>query len=138
MAASARPELVDAVIATAPAAHGEASRANNLLAGLDDFRRLLAGLPATGPRLAVVFFDGDDFDPDPERRAAMLEALARDRRAPTLALWPQGPGPLPIRGHGAAGDWRFTALYGACLLTLVEAPAAAAPRGLRRAACGGG
>ena len=143
MAASARPELVDAVIATAPAAHGEASRANNLLAGLDDFRRLLAGLPPTGPRLAVVLFDGDDFDPDPAKRAAMLESLARDRRVPTLALWPQGPGgpapgPLPIRGHGGAGDWRFTTLYGACLLTLVEAPEAAAPRGLRRAACGGG
>jgi pimeloyl-ACP methyl ester carboxylesterase len=127
MAASARPELVDAVIATAPAAHGEASRANNLLAGLDDFRRLLAGLPATGPRLAVVLFDGDDFDPDPAKRAAMLESLARDRRVPTLALWPQGPGgpapgPLPIRGHGGAADWRFTNLYGACLLTLVEAP----------------
>lgn len=138
MAASARPEQVDAVIATAPAAHGEASRANNLLAGLDDFRRLLAGLPPAGPRLAVVVFDGDDFDPDTERRAAMLDALARDRRAPTLTLWPQGPGLVPIRGHGGAADWRFTTLYGACLLTLVEAPEAAAPRGVRRAACGGG
>ena len=86
----------------------------------------------------MALFDGDAFDPDAERRAAMLEALARDRQAPTLALWPQGPGPLPIRGHGGAADWRFTALYGACLLTLVEAPAAAAPRGLRRVACGGG
>ncbi len=145
MAASARPELVDAVIATAPAAHGEASRANNLLAGLDDFRRLLAGLPP-GPRLAVALFDGDDFDPDPAKRAAMLESLARDRRAPTLALWPQAPGqgaggqpqPQSLRGHGAAYDLRFTLLYGACLLTLVQGPEAAAPRGVRRAACGGG
>lgn len=144
MAASARPELVDAVIATAPAAHGEASRANNLLAGIDDFRRLLAGLPMPGPRLAVALFDGDDFDPDPERRAQMIEVLSRDRPAPTLALWPQGPGqaqapgPQPIRGHGGTYDLRFTLLYGACLLTLVQAPEAAAPRGVRRAACGGG
>ena len=145
MAASARPELVDAVIAMAPAAHGEANRANNLLAGLDDFRRLLAGLPP-GPRLAVALFDGDDFDPDPERRARMVEELSRDRAAPTLALWPQAPGqgaggqpqPQSLRGHGAAYDLRFTLLYGACLLTLVQGPEAAAPRGVRRAACGGG
>ena len=91
-----------------------------------------------GPRLAVALFDGDDFDPDPERRAAMLETLARDRAAPTLVLWPQGPDAMPIRGHGGGGDWRFSVLYGACLLTLVQAPEAAAPRGLRRVPCGGG
>ncbi len=138
MAASARPELVDAVIATAPAAHGEANRANNLVSGLEDFRRLLAGLPAGGPRLAVAVFEGDDFDPSPEARAGLLEEASRNRRVPILALWPQGPQPLPIRGHGGAGDWRFTTLYGACLLTLVDAPDAAAPRGLRRTPCGGG
>ncbi len=139
MAASARPDWVDAVIATAPAAHGEASRANSLVSGLEDFRRLLAGLPAGGPRLAVAVFDGDDFDPDPEARAKLLDDASRTRRAPVLALWPSGPQPAaPIRGHGGGTDWRFTALYGACLLTLVEAPDAAAPRGLRRTPCGGG
>ncbi|MBL6457544.1 hypothetical protein JMJ55_19610 [Belnapia sp. T6] len=138
MAASARPELVEAVIATAPAAHGEASRANNLLAGIDDFRRLLAGLPARGPRLAVALFEGDDFDPDPERRAGLVEDAAATRPAPLLVLWPAGAEPAPIRGHGGAADPRFTMLYGACLLTLVQAPEAAAPRGLRRAPCGGG
>jgi pimeloyl-ACP methyl ester carboxylesterase len=138
MAASARPELVDAVIATAPAAHGEASRANNLISGLEDFTRLLAGLPAGGPRLAVAVFDGDDFDPDPEARARLLDEASRSRRAPLLALWPSGPQPAAIRGHGGGNDWRFTTLYGACLLTLVEGPEAAAPRGLRRTPCGGG
>jgi pimeloyl-ACP methyl ester carboxylesterase len=138
MAASARPDWVEAVIATAPAAHGEASRANNLVSGLEDFRRLLAGLPPGGPRLAVAVFDGDDFDPNPEARAQLLEDAARGRRAPVLALWPGGPQPAPIRGHGGGTDWRFTTLYGACLLTLVEAPEAAAPRGLRRTPCGGG
>lgn len=133
MAASERPDLVDAVIATAPAAHGEWTGGNNLGAAVDDFQRLLAGLP-DGPRLAVVLFDGDDYDPDPDRRAAVLEARGRERTAPTLALWP-GP---PLRGHGAAGDLRFTLGYAGCLLSLVHAPEAAAPRGLRRAACGGG
>jgi pimeloyl-ACP methyl ester carboxylesterase len=134
MAASERPELVEAVIATAPAAHGESSRANNHGAAADDFRRLLAGLPADGPRLAVAFFEGDEYDPDPERRAALLEAKARERTSPTLALWPEPP----IRGHAGAHDLRFTLLHGGCLLSLVQAPEAAAPRGLRRNACGGG
>ncbi|WP_052388836.1 alpha/beta hydrolase [Belnapia moabensis] len=138
MAASAHPGLVDAVIATAPAAHGEASRANNLASGLEDFRRLLAGLPPGGPRLAVAIFDGDDFDPDPEARARLLEEAAQRRPAPVLALWPAGSQPTPIRGHGGGTDWRFTTLYGACLLTLADAPEAAAPRGLRRTPCGGG
>jgi pimeloyl-ACP methyl ester carboxylesterase len=133
MAASERPELVDAVIATAPAAHGEWGIRNNLGAAMDDFQRLLAGLP-DGPRVAVVLFDGDEYDPDPERRAALLEARGAARQAPTLALWPEPP----LRGHTAAGDLRFTLNYAGCLLSLVQAPEAAAPRGMRRAACGGG
>ncbi|HYZ32075.1 MAG TPA: alpha/beta hydrolase [Crenalkalicoccus sp.] len=136
MAAAAAPELVDAVIATAPSAHGEAQRPNNLGAALEDFRRLLAGLPEKGPRVAVALFEGDDFDPDPERRALAVETLARDRAAPLLALWPASS--TEIRGHAAAGDWRFTRFFAACLLTLVQGPEAAAPRGLRRAPCGGG
>jgi pimeloyl-ACP methyl ester carboxylesterase len=134
MAAAESPDLVRAVIATAPAAHGESGRPNNHGAALDDFRRLLAGLPAAAPRLLVALFDGDDYDPDPERRAVVVETLARDRAAPSLVLWPQ----QEIRGHNAVGDWRFTRLFGGCVLTLVQAPEAAAPRGLRRAPCGGG
>ncbi|TCZ57264.1 alpha/beta hydrolase [Roseicella aquatilis] len=134
MAASERPELVEAVIATAPAAHGEASRPNNLGAALDDFRRLLAGLPEARPRLAVVLFDGDDYDPDPERRAALAEARAKERVAPSLVLWPGND----VRGHAGGAELRFTLAYAGCLLGLVQAPEAAAPRGLRRAPCGGG
>ena len=129
MAASERPDLVDAVIATAPAAHGEATHGNNLGAAVDDFQRLLAGVPE-GPRLAVVLFEGDDYDPDPERRAALLEARARDRRAPTLALWP-GP---PLRGHAAAGELRFTARL--CRLP-AEPGAGAGGGGAAWAAAGG-
>jgi pimeloyl-ACP methyl ester carboxylesterase len=134
LAGSETPALVEAVIATAPAAHGEAGRGNNLGAAIDDFRRLLAGLPAEGPRLLVALFDGDDFDPDPERRAAMLEALAAQRPAPLLALWPQ----QGIRGHRGAADPRFAQFFAGCVVSLVQAPPAAAPRGLRRTPCGGG
>lgn len=134
MAASERPEGVQAVIAAAPGAHGEAERPNNLPAALEDFRRLIAGLGAEAPRLLVALFEGDAFDPDPAARAAAIEALARDRAAPTLVLWPA----QDIGGHAGIADWRFTRLFGGCVLTLVQAPEAAAPRGLRRAPCGGG
>ncbi|MEO3471088.1 hypothetical protein AAFN86_04410 [Roseomonas sp. CAU 1739] len=134
MAAAERPEWVHAAIAIAPAAHGEAARPNNLAAASEDFRRLLAGLPADGPRLAVVVFVDDPFDPDPAARAVMVRETAARRSVPTLALYPEPP----IRGHGGVTDWRFTRSQGPCLLTLVQAPATAAPRGVRRSPCGGG
>jgi pimeloyl-ACP methyl ester carboxylesterase len=134
MAAAERPELVHAVIALAPAAHGQASGPNTLGVALDDFRRLLAGLPADGPRLAVAVFEGDPFDPDPAARAALVAGRAGSRSAPTLALHPE----RPVEGHGGGNHWRFTQGHGPCLMSLVRSPEAAAPRGLRRAACGGG
>jgi pimeloyl-ACP methyl ester carboxylesterase len=135
LAGAQRPDLVATVIATAPAAHGEAAAANTLPDAIGDFRRLLATLPPAGPRLAVALFDGDEFDPSPDQRAGMLEALATGRAAPTLALWPSQDG---LRGHVAAGDWRFTRLFAGCILSLATLPEAAAPRGLRRTPCGGG
>ncbi len=134
MAAAEQPGLVHAALAFAPAAHGEAERPNNLPAALEDFRRLLAGLPADGPRLGVALFEGDPYDPDPAARAALVAEAASARSAATLALFP----PAPPRGHAGVNDWRFTRLQGPCLLTLVQAPDAAVARGVRRAPCGGG
>lgn len=134
MAAAERPELVHAVLAIAPAAHGETSLPNNHGAAMEDFRRLLAGLPSGGPRLAVALFDRDAYDPDPAARAALVAEAAAQRRAPTLALHPEPP----IDGHSGGSDWRFTRGHAPCLLTLVTAPEAAVARGLRRAPCGGG
>lgn len=134
MAAAGRPDLVHAALAFAPAAHGEAERPNNLPAAVEDFRRLLAGLPPDGPRLAIALFERDPFDPDPEARARLVEERAAARQAPTVVLFP----PLPVEGHNGAADWRFTRAQGPCLLTLVQAPEAAVARGVRRAPCGGG
>jgi pimeloyl-ACP methyl ester carboxylesterase len=134
MAAAERPELVHAVLAIAPAAHGETSLPNNHGAAIEDFRRLLAGLPSGGPRLAVALFDRDPYDPDPASRAALVAEAAATRRAPTLALLPEPP----IEGHSGGSDWRFTRGHAPCLLTLVTAPEAGVARGLRRAPCGGG
>jgi pimeloyl-ACP methyl ester carboxylesterase len=134
LAAAERPELVHAVLAFAPAAHGEVRLPNNHGAAIEDFRRLLAGLPATGPRLGVAVFDRDPFDPDPAGRAALVAEAAMARRAPTLVLHPEAP----VEGHEGGNDWRFTRGHAPCLLTLVTAPEAGVARGLRRAPCGGG
>lgn len=134
MIGAERPELVHAVIAFAPGSHGEAALPHNLATAIEDFRRLLAGLPADGPRLAAAVFAEDSFDSDPTARAAMVAELARRRGAPTVALFPEPP----IRGHGAVNDWRFTQGFGPCVLSLVQSPAAAAPRGQRRNPCTGG
>ena len=129
--AGAMPEAVDAVIAAAPAAHG-ADAAGHTMA-VDDFRRALSGLTAARPRLAVALFDGDPFDPDVTARSGLVEAMVDRRTAPTLLLRPP-----TIRGHGGATELTFTQTYGACLLTFLIAPEAAAPRGVRRNICGGG
>lgn len=134
LAAAERPDLVDAVIAAAPAAHGEMERTGARADALADFERALAGIAASPARLLVITFEEDEFDPDPARRAELVAGLAARRAAPTLALWPAGA----ARGHSGARDWRFTRDYTGCVLTLLRAPEAGAPRGLRRTSCGGG
>jgi pimeloyl-ACP methyl ester carboxylesterase len=136
LAAAQRPELVDAVLAAAPAAHGQASRPNSLAAALEDFSRALAGFPPDRVRLLVLLFEEDAFDPAPAERAEAVAALAARRSVPTLAIWPQGR--AAPRGHDGVHDWRLARDQGACVVALLQAPAAAAPRGLRRVACGGG
>lgn len=132
LAATERPDLVDSVLAAAPAAHGERPEQRGI--ALEDFRRVLAGLDERRTRVAVMLFDRDEFDPSPEERAQTVAALAQRRSVPTLALWATGP----ARGHSGVSDWRFTREYAGCVVTLVQAPPAAAPRGLRREGCGGG
>ncbi|HEY4252438.1 MAG TPA: alpha/beta hydrolase [Roseomonas sp.] len=129
LAAGERPDAVDAVIATAPAAHGEApSRTGS---AIEDFGRILAGLPRGRLRVGVVLFDDDRYDPDVNRRSAAVEATAETRLAPTLLLRPSAP----LRGHEGVAEAGFTTRYAGCLLRLIQAPDATVPRGLRRSGC---
>ena len=134
LAAAQAPDMVDGVIAAAPAAHGEVAGDTRPALAMEDFRRQLAGLPADRVRVLVAVFQGDEFDPSPAERSALVAGLAGPRAAPMLAIWPQGPS----RGHSGAFDWRFTRDFAGCVLTLFQSPPAAAPRGLRRDGCGGG
>ncbi|WP_237215860.1 alpha/beta hydrolase family protein [Falsiroseomonas oryziterrae] len=108
------PGLADAVIAIAPAAHGPRGSPAHAWA-LDDLRRIVAQARNTGARVAVANFAGDEFDPDPDQRAAILGALT-GRVAGFLML----DRPRGIQGHGGGADWRFTLRYAPCLLDFAE------------------
>jgi hypothetical protein len=108
------PGLMDAVIAIAPAAHGPRGSPAQAWA-LDDLRRIVTAARSRGTRVAVANFEGDEFDPDPEQRAAIFGVL--DSRSAGLLLLDR---PAGIVGHGGGGDWRFTLRYGPCLLDFVE------------------
>lgn len=132
LAAARQPEGVVAVVATAPARHSDwRQRNNNLGAALDDFRQLASGLDPAGPRILVALFDNDDFDPDVESRVNMLVSRGEGRPSPLVVLWPESG----ARSHNGGSNWRFTRDYAACVLALVTAPEAKAPRGLRRSGC---
>lgn len=112
--ALAAPGLADAVIAIAPAAHGPRGSPAHEWA-LDDLRRIVHAARSPHTRVAVANFEGDEFDPDPAARAAILGAL--DARTAGLLLLDRPPG---IRGHGGGSEWRFTVRYAECLLDFAE------------------
>ncbi len=108
------PGRADAVIAIAPAAHGPTGSIAHGWA-LDDLRRVVAAARSPGTRIAIANFAGDEFDPDPDGRAAIFGAL--ERRGAALLLLDR---PAGLTGHGAGADWRFTLRYATCLLDFAE------------------
>ena len=115
------PGLADAVVAIAPAAHGPTGSPAWAWA-LDDLRRVVNAARAPGARVVVATFTGDEYDPDPPSRAAILAGLAGRTGGLLLLDRPSG-----IMGHGGGGDWRFTLRFGPCLLDFVEGRARACP-----------
>jgi pimeloyl-ACP methyl ester carboxylesterase len=113
LAALPHPELVDAVAAISPAAHG--TRAERRAQAMRDFRDRLDA--ARGPmRFALVQLDDDPFDPDPDARvAAAREAAARSG----LLLLPIDRPPSP-RGHMGSFEPDFDAIFGECLARFLD------------------
>lgn len=127
LAAQRAPDAVFAVIAVAPAMHGADPRFQG--AALDDWRRLMGGLPAAGPRLATVLFRDDAYDASPPARIERWEARAAARQAPSLMIAPAtGPG-----DHAGGFQQVFNQGWGACLVRFVTE--AAPPTGTRRDRC---
>ncbi|TCZ64378.1 hypothetical protein [Roseicella aquatilis] len=109
------PGLVDGVVAVAPAAHG--ARGSPAWAwALDDLHRVLAAARSPAARVAVANFTDDEFDPDPDRRAALFRGLGRPRIGAMLLI----DRPAEVSGHGGGADARFTFRYGECLLGFIE------------------
>jgi pimeloyl-ACP methyl ester carboxylesterase len=103
LAALARPDLVDAVAAISPAAHG--TRPERRPQALADFR---ARLEAAGPvRLALVLLRDDPLDPGPAARLA----IARAARVTLLGI----DRPPEPQGHLGGYDPAFDRRFGACL-----------------------
>jgi pimeloyl-ACP methyl ester carboxylesterase len=113
LAALAHPDLVDALAAISPAAHG--TRAERRAQAMSDFRDRLAA--AAGPmRFALVQLDDDPFDPDADGRAAVAhEAVAR--AGLRLLLIDRPPAP---RGHTGSDEPQFDAIFGKCLARFLD------------------
>ena len=73
LAMLARPDLVDAIAALSPAAHG--TRPERRPQALADFQSLLAAARGN-TRLALVLLADDPFDPNPDARAAAARTHA--------------------------------------------------------------
>ncbi|MBX9702123.1 MAG: alpha/beta hydrolase [Acetobacteraceae bacterium] len=112
--ALAEPGLVDAVVAIAPAAHG-ATGSPAWAWALDDLRQVVTAARDRAARVAVVNFARDEFDPDPDGRAAIFRGLTG--RVGALLFLDR---PVEVVGHAAGGDSRFTLRYGPCLLDFAE------------------
>jgi len=131
LAAARQPEGIEAVIALSPASWGRVAAGNGRAAeAMAAYDAALAQLAPSPVRLAVAVFDGDPYDPGPDRRAGMLAQLDATRSAPALALWPRD-----VEGHGGGEDWRFTRAMAPCLRAWLDRPTGEAPRGLRRDGC---
>lgn len=114
-AALRRPDLVDAVVATAPGAHGWTGIAN-LAAQVDDLRAMVRNA-AAAPRLRVAYaqFRDDPFTADPDAQARILREELRPRVGALLLL----DRPDGLDGHGAGATFAFADRYGPCLLRFV-------------------
>jgi hypothetical protein len=112
--ALAEPDLVDAVVAIAPAAHG--ARGSPAWAwALDDLRSVVQGANSPAARVVVASFAEDEFDPDPDGRGAMFRSLGGQVGAMLFI-----DRPPEIVGHAAGADSRFTLRYAPCILEFVE------------------
>jgi dienelactone hydrolase len=110
------PGLVDGVVAIAPAAHG-ATGSPAWAWALEDLRRVIDAARNPAAKVVVATFAGDEFDPDPDQRAALFRRLSGPHVGTLLFL----DRPDVVAGHGGGADARFTFRYGACMVEFIEA-----------------
>jgi hypothetical protein len=124
LAAMGQVEGLHAVIALAPASHGNRLVRSTLrdpaLREFDDLLKMRRD-PAT--RVVVALFLDDDYDPDVAARARMLKARAANPGLPLLLI----DRPRAFRGHNAGTGLNMARHYGACVRDFVQAEPAMKP-----------
>lgn len=112
------------ILAFSPAKNGtEGSRP--MLTQPDEWRRVIDRMDPAAYRVAVAFFDHDDYNPaaadEAETARRILSAHGIDNlvlleRDPEILKLPNGR----LSGHGAASHPRFTAVYADCLVRFID------------------
>lgn len=113
-AASGRTrDLFHAILATAPAAHGEVGVSTNWRLNADGLYDLASGVNPT--RVMTFLFERDSYDPG--GRGERLRNILTGKRVPNVIV-ERPPG---LAGHGAGQTIAFARIYGACVLAFIEA-----------------
>ena len=114
IAAGKTNDLFDAVIATAPAAHGEIGVSSAWRLNADRLYDIAAQMNPS--RTLVFLFENDPFDPG--GRAAQLRQILSDRGVPNAII----DRPKGFSGHGVGQTSAFAHNYGPCIVAFVDAP----------------
>lgn len=124
LAANGQVEGLHAVIALAPASHGNRTvRTSRRDLALQDFEALLKARRDPATRVIVALFAEDDYDPDPAARARLLRAAARQPGMPLLLI----DRPRALKGHSAGTTLKMARDYGSCVRAFVQSEQAMKP-----------
>jgi dienelactone hydrolase len=117
IAAGKTKNLFDAVIGTAPAAHGEIGVSSAWRLNADKLYDIAASMNPS--RTLLFLFEKDPFDPGD--RAPKLRQIFSDRGVPNAIV----DRPKGFTGHGVGQTSAFAHVYGPCVVAFVEAAAIA-------------
>jgi hypothetical protein len=113
-AAAKRAGLFHAIIATAPAAHGEAGTSPDWKLNADRLYALAESINPT--RVMSFFFQGDPYDPG--GRGRHIAKILTARGIPNVMI-DRRPG---LEGHGVSRTLAFARVYESCVRDFVELP----------------
>jgi hypothetical protein len=115
-AAAQASGLIDAIVAFAPAAHGEFGVSPVWERNAEGLYEVIDGVgPST--RVLTFFFNNDNLDPG--GRAPRLNQIFSDHKVPHSTI-DRPPG---FSGHGVGLTHAFAHVYGACVVAFIEAAA---------------
>jgi dienelactone hydrolase len=118
LTAMGKVEGLHAVIALAPASHGNRTvRTTRRELALREFDELLKARRDPATRVVVALFTDDDYDPDADHRARLLRERAGEPGMPLLLI----DRPRALKGHSAGTTLRMARDFGACVRDFVQA-----------------